>query len=102
MNEAKALAQPSKEAKADHKTINTLAYVIGVVGNFAVIPQIIKAWQGPAPGLAVLTWLMFIGFGVIWLVYAVVHKQKPLIFAQIVGLSCNTLVVIGWVIHNLI
>lgn len=80
--------------------IDGMAYVIGAVGNVAVVPQIVKAWSGPAPGLAVLTWLMFMFFGVIWLVYAIAHKQKPLIFAQIVGLSCNTLVVVGWLLHN--
>lgn len=101
MDNAESLA-PAPAKPGRHKVIDTLAYVIGVVGNFAVIPQIIKAWQGPAPGLAVLTWLMFIGFGLVWLVYAIVHKQKPLIFAQIVGLSANSLVVIGWVLNNLI
>lgn len=101
MDKAENITLPQSK-DGQHKTINTLAYVIGVVGNFAVIPQIIKAWQGPAPGLAVLTWLMFIGFGVIWLIYAVVHKQKPLIFAQVVGLSANSMVVIGWFVNNIL
>jgi len=80
--------------------IDGAAYVVAVIGNVAVIPQVIKAWSGPAPGLAVLTWILFIGFGVVWLLYAVAHKQKPLIFAQIVGISCNTAVVLGWLVHN--
>ena len=82
------------------KTIDTMAYVVGVVGNIAVVPQIVKAWQSSAPGLAVLTWFLFTLIGLIWLAYAIVHQQKPLIVAQTVGITCNLLVVIGWVFNN--
>lgn len=82
------------------RTVNTMAYTVGVGGNIAVIPQIIKAWQSDAPGLAVLTWLLFVGIGFIWLVYAIQHRQKPLIVAQITGISCNIAVVLGWVVNN--
>lgn len=91
----------AEENKTKHtKFIDTAAYVVGFVGNIAVVPQIIKAWSGPAPGLAILTWILFICFGLVWLTYAIVHKQKPLIFAQIMALTCNIAVVLGWLIHN--
>ncbi len=77
-----------------------MAYFVGVAGNVAVFPQIVKAWQSDAPGLAVLTWLLFVGIGIIWLIYAIQHKQKPLIVAQVVGISCNLAVVLGWVVNN--
>lgn len=77
-----------------------MAYVVGGGGNIAVIPQIIKAWQSNAPGLAVLTWLLFVGIGLIWLVYAIQHRQKPLIVAQTIGILCNVAVVLGWVFNN--
>ena len=80
--------------------IDAAAYVVGPLGNIAVIPQIIKAWESNAPGLAVVTWLLFIFVGLIWLAYAILHEQKPLIVAQIIGISCNVLVVSGWVFNN--
>jgi uncharacterized protein with PQ loop repeat len=82
------------------KTVDYMAYIVGVGGNLAVLPQIIKAWESDAPGMAVLTWLLFVGIGFIWLAYAILHKQKPLIVAQIVGISCNIAVVLGWVVNN--
>jgi uncharacterized protein with PQ loop repeat len=82
------------------KTVNAMAYFVGVAGNIAVVPQIIKAWQSNAPGLAVTTWALFIAIGLIWLVYAIQHDQKPLILAQLVGLSCNLAVVAGWIVNN--
>jgi len=82
------------------KTIDIMAYVVGIGGNIAVIPQIIKAWESDAPGLAVLTWVLFSLIGCIWLTYAILHKQKPLIFAQIASISCNLLVVGGWLFNH--
>ena len=82
------------------KTVDKMAYVVGVGGNVAVIPQIIKAWQSDAPGLAITTWLLFVGIGLIWLVYAIQHKQKPLIAAQLAGITCNVAVVAGWAVNN--
>lgn len=78
------------------QAVNVMAYVVGVGGNVAVVPQIIKAWQSDAPGLAISTWLLFTLIGIIWLIYALQHKQKPLIVAQVVGISCNLAVVLGW------
>lgn len=86
--------------KGKRKTIDSLAYFIGVTGNFAVIPQVIKAWQSKTPGMSVLTWILFVGIGLIWLVYAVIHRQKPLIVAQVVCLLCDSAVVMGWVFTN--
>jgi len=82
------------------KMVDSMAYIVGVGGNVAVIPQIIKAWQSDAPGLAVMTWLLFSGVGCIWLVYAIQHHQKPLIVAQTVSIACNLAVVFGWVVNN--
>lgn len=87
-------------SKKSKHNVDKLAYVVGVGGNAAVIPQIIKAWQSNAPGLAVMTWLLFVSIGFIWLIYAIQHKQKPLIVAQVVGISCNLAVVLGWAINN--
>lgn len=82
------------------KVIDTATYVVGVGGNLAVVPQIIKAWESDAPGLAVLTWLLFTFIGFVWLAYAILHEQKPLIVAQILGISCNLLVVLGWAFNH--
>lgn len=82
------------------RAIDGLAYMVGIGGNAAVIPQVIKAWQNDAPGLAVTTWVLFTLVGVIWLMYAIVHQSKPLIVAQVAGISANLLVVSGWAFNH--
>ncbi len=91
---------PSRRRQRATRVVDSLAYLVGVGGNIAVIPQIIKAWQSDAPGMAVLTWILFSGIGCLWLVYAILHRQKPLIVAQIAGITCNVLVVSGWLFNN--
>jgi uncharacterized protein with PQ loop repeat len=86
--------------KNNIKAVDTLAYFIGIAGNLAVIPQIILVWQSDPPGLAISTWIFFTFFGIIWLIYAIVHKSKPLIIAQTIGILCNLLVVAGWAFHH--
>ncbi len=80
--------------------IDAMAYVGGLAGNLATIPQIIKAWQGPTTGLAILTWVLFIAVNISWLVYAMYRKQTPLLVTQIVGIVCNTAVVVGWLVNS--
>ena len=104
------MAHPSHLVSLKHKitkkeatkAVDTMAYIVGVGGNIAVIPQIIKAWESDAPGLAVTTWLLFSLIGLIWLAYAILHKQKPLIVAQSVSITVNMLVVCGWAYNNII
>lgn len=86
--------------KKTTKAVDSLAYIVGIGGNIAVVPQIIKAWESPSPGLAVTTWILFTGIGFIWLFYAILHNSKPLIVAQTLGIACNLLVVGGWVFNN--
>lgn len=86
--------------RKEKKVVDLMAYVVGVGGNLAVVPQIIKAWESDAPGLAISTWILFTLIGLIWLAYAIIHKQKPLIVAQLVGISCNLLVVAGWIFNT--
>lgn len=82
------------------RVIDLAAYTVGIGGNLATIPQIIKAWQSNAPGLAVLTWLLFVCIGFVWLAYALLHRQRPLIVAQTVSIAANMAVIAGWLVNN--
>lgn len=95
-----AVATVSLARARTTQAVDWMAYIVGVGGNIAVVPQIIKAWQSDAPGLAVLTWVLFSGTGGLWLAYAILHRQKPLIVAQATSIACNLLVVSGWLFNN--
>jgi uncharacterized protein with PQ loop repeat len=92
---------PRKTKNTSKLLSEKFAYLFGIVGNIAVIPQIIKAWQSDAPGLAISTWVLFTVVSVVWLWYGIEHRARPLIVAQIIGICLNLSVIIGWSVHNL-
>jgi uncharacterized protein with PQ loop repeat len=93
--------QKAFASKKSRRAVDSLAYVVGIFGSLAVLPQVMAAWSSDAPGLAVMTWVLFTLTGLIWLIYAIQHKQRPLIIAQVVGISFNLAVISGWAVHNL-
>jgi uncharacterized protein with PQ loop repeat len=95
-----AIHLSQRQRKRVTRTVDGMAYFVGIFGNAAVIPQIIRAWQSDAPGLAITTWVLFVVVSCIWLAYAILHRQRPLIVAQSVGLTANVLVVSGWLANN--
>lgn len=86
--------------KRSKDTVNVMAYTLGVGGNAAAIPQIVRAWSGRAPGLSVLTWILYACVGLIWLVYAIQRKQKALIVAQVACILADLAVVAGWLANT--
>ncbi len=86
--------------KSKINEIDMMAYAAGIAGNIAIIPQIIKAWQGPAPGLAISTWLLFLFVDLSWLIYAIRRKQRPLLFTEAMGLLFYVAVISGWMLHH--
>ena len=82
------------------KLVTYSAYFFGALGNLAVVPQLVKAWQGPSPGLAISTWILFTIVGANWMIYSIINKQKPLLVTTSVGLCLNVVLITGWIIHN--
>lgn len=82
------------------KFVTIFAYVAGIGGSAAVVPQAIEAWRGPAPGMAISTWALFFVFGLMWLTYAITSRQKPLIVTNLISLTVNGAVILGWIVNN--
>ena len=70
--------------------------VIAILGPIASIPQIYKIFfYKSAAGISVISFGIFAIFNIPWIIYGVVHKEKPIVLAYILWLISNTLVVIG-------
>jgi uncharacterized protein with PQ loop repeat len=65
------------------------------------LPQIIKVYtiQNVA-GLSFLTWLMYSIMDIPWIVYGIVHKEKPIVVAYVGWLLVNSIVAIGILIYS--
>jgi uncharacterized protein with PQ loop repeat len=82
------------------RKIDYLIYFIGIITPFSLIPQITQIWFGQnVAGVSVWSWLIMIFFAFFWLAYGIIHKYKPIIITNILWISAEIAVVIGYFIY---
>ena len=76
-------------------------FVIGVIGPLMTLPQLLKIWiQESAEGVSLLSWGSYIFTSSFWLVYALMHKEKPLIITYSLWIVIEIFIVIGIVLYR--
>tara|TARA_Y100000310_G_scaffold246052_1_gene251159 strand:+ start:1788 stop:2132 length:345 start_codon:yes stop_codon:yes gene_type:complete len=76
-------------------------YVVGAIGPLMTLPQIIKIWfEKDASGVSLISWVGFLSYAIFWLIYGIMHKEKPIIFAYIFWITFQTLVVVGIIVYG--
>ena len=94
--------------KSRHSSRNTLkdvidraVYLIGIFGVIIYIPQLVKIWlEKSVTGLSLTSWIgIFIG-SIIWLLYGIAHKQKPLVIINFLLAIIQFVIVVGIFYYN--
>ncbi len=81
--------------------IDRLIYITGIAGPFFTLPQVLEIWRDHnAAGVSVPSWISYCIMSIIWLTYGVVHKEKPIIYSQIVWIFFNFAVAVGAIIYG--
>lgn len=81
--------------------IDKSVYIGGTVGVFIMLPQLAKIWmEKNVIGLSLITWLGFFGGAIFWTLYGIIHKEKPLIFINVLAVVINFLIVLGIIIFG--
>jgi MtN3 and saliva related transmembrane protein len=76
--------------------------VIGVVGPFATLPQLVKLYlthSHHASGQSLMTWAMYMVLSCLWCVYGLVTRKKAIYVGNGLSAFMNFLMVVGIVIH---
>lgn len=83
------------------RILDITVYIAGIVGPLATIPQIVEIYSThSAAGVSAATWAMYTLFDFPWIVYAIVHKERPLVLCYLLWFVFNTLVVVGAVLYG--
>lgn len=78
------------------KFIDRTIYGVGLFGVAIIIPQILKIWvDKQTDGISVTTWIGFLVSSVFWLLYGIIHNQKPIIITNIAAILAHLSVIIG-------
>jgi uncharacterized protein with PQ loop repeat len=79
---------------------NTLLGV-AVIGPMMNIPQIFKIYYYQnASSISLFSFSCFAFFNILWLMYGIVHKEKPIIIAYILWLITNIFIITGTVLYS--
>lgn len=82
------------------KRIENFALAAGVIQPLITVPQIITIYGNQsAQDVSLLTWIGYLLFGVIFLVYGLAFKLKPIWVGQIIWVIMQLIVVAGIVLY---
>lgn len=82
------------------RLLDRFIFVVGFLGPLFALPQIWQIYHyQDADGVSAVSWSAFLFFSIIWLMYGLVHNEKPLIVSNILWILFNFLIVLGVIIY---
>lgn len=75
--------------------------VVAVIHPMTALPQIFQIYATKdVTGVSLLTWILFMFIGVVFLAYGILHKIKPLIILQLLWFIVDGAVVTGILLYG--
>ena len=83
------------------KILDKLVYIFGMLGPVFVIPQIVKIYaEQNATSISLFTWTVGGIPQIIWLLYGIAHKEKPLIILNIFWILVYVAMSVGKLLYG--
>ncbi|MFW5705114.1 MAG: PQ-loop domain-containing transporter [Nanoarchaeota archaeon] len=93
--------EPYPHPEAGKNFLDKMIYFVAILGPIMTIPQVLKIWiTQNAGGLSLISWTTYFFTGIIWLIYATIHKEKPLVFMYIFWLVIYVFVIWGIIMYG--
>jgi uncharacterized protein with PQ loop repeat len=75
--------------------------VAGILQPLITLPQIIQIYSSQsATDVSLLTWTGYLIFGIIFLIYGIVYRLKPIWIGQIIWVTMQLITVTGIIIYG--
>ena len=76
--------------------VEKVSYIAVALGIIMTVPQIMTIWiEKKVDGVSIVTWVSYSLLTVFWIYYGVLHKEKPIIIGNVLGLLVNIAIVTG-------
>lgn len=63
--------------------LDRLMYLVGVLAPFALLPQVVRLYETrSSDGISLATWILLACSNVLWFLYGIVHKDKPIFISH--------------------
>lgn len=92
--------EPLPHPEFKKRLFDQFVFWVAFFGPFFTLPQVWEIYsQANASSVSAFSWFAYFLFSIIWLIYGLVHKERPIILANFLGLIFNGLVVIGVILY---
>jgi MtN3 and saliva related transmembrane protein len=100
----KRIHKKKEKFPSSNKTKRLFDIIIPVVvffGPLSNLPQLLDIWiQKNASAVSLLSWLGFIVVAIVWLIYGIIHEEKPIITMNIGLIATEVLIIIGILLYR--
>lgn len=91
-----------KKKFASKKYKNTfldhIIYLFAFAGPIMTLPQVYDIWIKRDADINLVTWGSYLFIGIVWTMYGLAHKEKPIIYSNALGCVINVLVIWGTIL----
>lgn len=76
--------------------MDRMAYLMGIVTVLVNIPQLVAIWTSPdTQGVSLISWIGFFLGSCFWVIYGLLHKERPIIVMNAALMVVQGCIVIG-------
>lgn len=87
--------------KKINSTFERFVLLVAIVEPLSTLPQIYDVFTAKdASSLSLLSWMLFAGASVIWLIYGLKIKSYPLIASSVLWISTEFLLMAGIILYS--
>lgn len=81
--------------------IDKAMLVVAIVHPLSALPQVFDIYSNQsAENVSLVTWVSFMLIGIIYTIYAVIHRLKPMIISQILWYAVDLSIIIGILMYG--
>lgn len=78
-----------------NKALDKAVLFVAITEPLMTLPQIFQIYHSHSKGVSVLTWAMYLVASVVWLIYGIKTRNKPIIITDTLWVIVEAAVVVG-------
>ncbi|MBI4004612.1 hypothetical protein HY358_00585 [Candidatus Roizmanbacteria bacterium] len=81
--------------------LSSFIYLIAIIAPIMTLPQLLEVWKNKqAANVSMSTWTTYTLVSFFWLVYGLLHKEKPLVLANSMLFAIDLFIVVGLLLYR--
>jgi len=93
--------EPFPARSAWKRGLDRTVLTVGIIGPLASVPQILKIYLlQDATGISIISWSVWALLDIPWIVYGVVHHERPIVVTYFLWFLVNILVSVGAMVYG--